>query len=157
MVDAVRFAGGWLFDLVMAGGEVLVLTADHGDLRPLRILGAHAVDLECALSSPVQGPWPPQAIAAGADSCGSDDRVRKIVLRALDDGLADVRLWGDQKAAGLGVGVGGVGDSPVLHRLSVAARAFKAQALAAAAAPSHGDAAGTETFRRGDLLRAAGA
>nr|BFE38640.1 hypothetical protein GCM10010200_108910 [Actinomadura rugatobispora] len=154
MVDAVRFAGGWLFDRVMAGEEVLVLTADHGDLRPLRILGAHAVDLECALSSPVQGPWPPQAIAVGADSCGSDSRVRQIVLKAIDDGLADVRLWGDQKTAGLG---DGIGDSPVLHRLSVAARAFKAQALAAAAAPSHGAAVVTETFRRGESLRAAGA
>ncbi|GAA2401742.1 hypothetical protein GCM10010191_06390 [Actinomadura vinacea] len=151
MVDAVRFAGGWLFDHVMAGGEVLVLTADHGDPRPLRILGARAVDLECALSSPVQGPWPPRAIAAGADSCGSDARVRRIVLKAIDDGLADVRLWGDQDTADLGGGVGSV-----RHRLSVAARAFKAHALAAAAASSCDGGTATETFRSGESLRASG-
>jgi hypothetical protein len=150
MVDAVRHAGGWLFDRATAGWDVLVLTADHGDPRPLHILGAHPIDLECALSSPVQESWPPQALAVGADLCASDVRVRRIVLKALDEGTVDIRLWGDGATADLQDGAG-----PVLHRLSSAARAFKAQALAAAAA-SPGAVEAAEKFRSGALLRPPG-
>ncbi|XVQ15901.1 hypothetical protein ACQP1W_26320 [Spirillospora sp. CA-255316] len=82
MADAVRYAGGWLFDQAMAGWDALVLTADHSDPRPLHILGAHPIDLECALSSPVQESWPPQALAVGADLCASDMRSRKRLTSA---------------------------------------------------------------------------
>jgi len=121
MVEAVRFAGGWLFDQAMAGWEVWVLTTDHTDARPLWILGARAVDLECALRFPLRDPRP-EAYAVHADLYRSDARIRRMVLDALDDGTAEVRLWGDQTAAS------------VRHRLSAAARAFKTQALEAAAA-----------------------
>ncbi len=148
--DAVRHAGGWLFDRAMAGWDVLVLTADHRDPRPLSILGARPIDFECALSSPVQASWPPQAIAVGADLYGADARVRRIVLRALDEGTVDVRLWGDHAPADLDGEAG-----PVLHELSSAARAFKAQALAAAAVPS-GMSEAAEVFRSGAVLRSSG-
>jgi hypothetical protein len=145
LVEVVRLTGGWLFDQVMAGWDVWVLTADHTDARPLRILGARAVDLDCALSYPVRGPRP-EAIAVHADLYRSDPRVRQMVLEALKEGLADVRLWGDRRPAGLDGGAGSV-----RHRLSVAARAFKAQALAAAAAPiDPGEV--TEVFRGGEML-----
>ena len=39
VVEVVRFAGGWLFDQVIAGWDVMVLTAEPGDDRPLQILG----------------------------------------------------------------------------------------------------------------------
>ena len=46
VAEAVRFAGGWLFDRVMAGWDVTVIVANRDDDRPLKILGATAVDLE---------------------------------------------------------------------------------------------------------------
>lgn len=141
-VSAVRHVGGWLFDRVMAGWDATVLVADQLDSRPLRILGADTTDLESALASPAGGPRP-QAMAVEAGLYGADPRVRRIVREALDEGATELRIWGDTWPAGLDCGGG-----PVQHRLSVAARAFKAQALAAAAAPA--DAmAGTETFRSG--------
>lgn len=129
MVDAVRFAGGWLFDRVLAGWDVTVLTTACGDARPLRILGARVVDLESALGAPVSGPGP-RAIAVDAVLYDSDTRVRRFVHDALDAGSADVRLWDARGPVDRDSGAGAV-----QHRLSMAARAFKAQALAAAAAP----------------------
>jgi hypothetical protein len=142
--EVVRFAGGWLFDQVMAGWDVTVLTDDHTDCRALRILGARAADLATALASPVLRPWP-QAMAVHADLYDVDARVRRIVLEALGAGLTEVRLWGDRWQADLESGPGSV-----QHRLSVAARAFKAQALAAAAAPADPGQV-TEVFRRGEI------
>jgi hypothetical protein len=142
----VRFAGGWLFDQVMCGWDVTVLTADHSDSRPLKILGARARDLETVLALPGMGPCL-QAVAVRGDLYGSDARVRRMVLGAVDEGLAEVRFWGGLRPGGLDTGA-----EPVRHRLSVAARAFKAQALAAAAAPA--DSTGDiEVFRRGEVRR----
>jgi hypothetical protein len=142
VVDVVRFAGGWLFDRAMAGWDVTVLVADHPDDRPLQILGAQVLDLEDALAAVESRPRP-QALAAAADLFGCDSRVRQGVLRALDHGVTEVTLWGENWPAELDDSVG-----LVQHRLSTAALTFKAQALAAAAAPvssiDH-----TETFRSG--------
>jgi hypothetical protein len=145
MARAVRFAGGWLFDQVMAGWEATVLCSRQTDARPLRILGAHAVDLESALTAAVRGPGP-QAIAADAALVESDHRVRRMVLAAVEQGAADVRLWGDRWPANLDGEAG-----PVQHHLSVAARAFKAQALAAAATADVEPGCVTEVFRRSRL------
>jgi hypothetical protein len=142
---AVRFTGGWLFDQVMAGWDVNVLTTDHADARPLRILGAHAVDLEYALARVIHGPCL-QAIAVSADLYDSDARVRRMV-QTVGEGPADIRFWSDRRPENLGDG-----DDPVRHRLSVAARAFKAQALAAAALAVDADEV-TEVFWRPELVR----
>lgn len=139
-VAAVWHAGGWLFDRVMAGWEATVLVADGLDARPLRILGARTSDLESALASPLGAPAP-QAMAVEAGLYGSDVRVRRIVREALDEGTTEVRIWGDTRPADLDCG-----GAAMQHRLSVAARAFKAQALAAASAPAD-MMGGTETFR----------
>ncbi|OBH99079.1 hypothetical protein [Mycobacterium sp. E2733] len=147
VVDVVRFAGGWLFDRAMAGWEVNVLLvdlADQPDDRPLQILGAQVVDLEDALAS-VQTRPRPQALAAAADLFGCDPRVRQGVLQALDHGVTEVTLWGDNWPAELDDSVG-----LVQHRLSRAACTFKAQALAAADLP-HGSIGHVETFRSGLL------
>jgi hypothetical protein len=125
-VEVVRSAGGWLFDQVMAGWDVTVLTADHGDSRPLEILGARVRDLEAILALPLVGGCL-QAIAVRADLYESDERVRGMVLRAAGEGQADIRFWGDFRREDRGPGAGRLS-----HRLSLAARAFKAQALAAA-------------------------
>jgi hypothetical protein len=69
------------------------------------------------------------------------------VLKALDQGLTEVTLWGEQWPEELDDTVGSV-----RHQLSAAARAFKAQALAAIDPPVAvvGDA---ETFRCGVMAR----
>jgi hypothetical protein len=130
----------------MAGWDVTVMTADHSDSRPLEILGARVRDLETMLALPVLGPCL-QAIAVRADLYESDERVRGMVLRAFEEGQAEIRFWGDFRPDNLGAAA-----DPLSHRLSVAARAFKAQALVAAAAPA-GPAEDVEVFRRGEVRR----
>ncbi len=156
VTDVVRCAGGWIFDRAMAGWDVTVLVADHGgdqsDDRPLQILGAQALDLEEALAAMESGVTTrpnPQAVAVAADLFGCDERVRQGVLQALDDGGLEVTLWGESWPAELGDSVGGVH-----HELSMAARTFKAQALAAAlndAQPVPSSIGHTEAFRSGRL------
>ncbi|MGI8335840.1 hypothetical protein ACRYCC_38335 [Actinomadura scrupuli] len=136
--EAVRFAGGLVFDRVMDGWDVTVLRADHADSRPVRILGARVAYLEPVLASPVRGS--PQAIAVHADLYDSDERVRRMVLDAHDQRSAEVSLWGDPRSADADEA------GSVRHRLSVAAQAFKAQALVAAAVPADAEGA-TELFR----------
>ena len=138
--EAVRSAGGWLFDQVMAGWDVTVLTGDDADARPLQILGVRATDLEGVLARRVRGSCL-QGIAVRTDMYGADSRIRRMVCQALDSGLAEVRLWGEGCPAELDEEA-----CPVRHRLSFAARAFKAQALAAAAV-SGGGSEDTEEFR----------
>ncbi|BBZ47748.1 hypothetical protein MPRM_50290 [Mycobacterium parmense] len=148
VVDAVRFAGGWLFDRSMAGWDVTVLLPDHAagrhEVRPLHILGAGVLDLEEALRSVDFRPRP-QALAAAADLFGCDSRVRQGVLQALDQGVTEVTLWGEDWPAELDDSVG-----LVQHRLSTAARTFKSAALAAAALRPE-SIGHSETFRSGLL------
>ncbi|MBI3691828.1 MAG: hypothetical protein HY239_14565, partial [Mycolicibacterium aromaticivorans] len=80
-----------------------------------------------------------------ADLLDTDARVREGVLRALDYGMTEVALWGEAQSSGLDRAI----DS-VEHRLSSAARVFKAQALAAADVQDVTVAA-TETFRSGAM------
>jgi hypothetical protein len=143
VADAVRFAGGWMYDRVMAGWDVTVLLADGQDARPLQILGVETTDLESALALWAERPHP-QTVAVAADLFASDERVRRGVLGALEQGLTEVTLWGDTWPAELGDSV-----DPVAHHLSAAARAFKTQALTAAAAADACSVIGTETFRCG--------
>lgn len=139
--DAVMFAGGWMYDRVMAGWDVTVLIGDEVDARPLRILGVDTADLDSALAQWEERPHP-QTIAVAADVFVRDARVRRGVLDALEQGKTEVTLWGDTWPSGLEQSV-----DTTEHRLSAAARAFKAQALAAlGAAESPADA---ETFLSG--------
>ncbi|MDM4142841.1 MULTISPECIES: hypothetical protein [Mycobacterium] len=143
-LDVVRFAGGWIFDRSMAGWDVTVLVTEHPGDRSLQIIGAQVLDLEEALAS-VQSRPRPQALAAAADLFGCDARVRQGVLQALDQGATEVTLWGENWPSELDDSVG-----LVQHQLSMAAQTFKAQALAAAAAP-HAPIGRVETFRSGLL------
>lgn len=140
--DVVTFAGGWLVDRVMAGWDVTVLTSSDEDLRPLEILGVAITDLEAALEEWAERPHP-QTVAVAAGLFAADERVRRGVLGALDQGRTEVTLWGDRCPDELTGTVGAVH-----HELSAAAKAFKAQALAATAG-APGEVAGTETFRCG--------
>jgi len=143
--EAVTAAGGWMFDRVMAGWDVRVLLTDDDDDRALQILGAATADLESALQTGKEG-LHPHALAVAADMYRDDPRIREGVRLAIDSGQTEVTLWGSAWPADLNrPGVGSVE-----HRLSVAARAFKAQALAALTRPgARGSVARTETFRSG--------
>ena len=140
VLDAVQFAGGWIYDRVMAGWDVNVLVSRDEDVRPLQILGAETLDLESVLESWEQRPHP-QTVAVAADLFGPDDRVRRGVLGALAQGATEVTLWGAELPAELGSSV-----DAVEHRLSAAARAFKVQALAAARSGDGVAVASTEVF-----------
>ena len=85
VADVVRFAGGWMYDRVMAGWDVTVLLADGADERPLHILGVETADLESALALWAERPHP-QTVAVAADLFASDERVRRGVLGALEQG-----------------------------------------------------------------------
>lgn len=95
VLDAVQFAGGWIFDRVMAGWDVTVLIADNADVRPLEILGAVPRDLESVLESWAERPHP-QTVAVSADLFSRDERVRRGVVGALDQGATEVTLWGSR-------------------------------------------------------------
>jgi hypothetical protein len=141
IADVVRWAGGWLCDRAMAGWDVNVLVADHRDARPLHILGVRTLP-ETEFESTETRP-PTQALAVAADMFSSHAWVRQNVAVAIERGLTEVILWGDTRPAELGHRV-----RPVEHRLSLAARALKARALAAAGAPPDW-ADRTENFRSG--------
>jgi hypothetical protein len=140
VLEVVSGAGGWLFDRVMAGWDVTVFTADDADVRPLRILGTQTAGLDHAFASPDDGPRP-HALAVATDLFGSDLRARQRVLKALDQSLTEVTLWGQVRSAEFTART----DS-VEHPLSDAARVFKAQALVAAGVPD-ASVGCTETFR----------
>lgn len=140
MVTVVRHAGGWVFDQVMAGWDVAVLAADQTDARPLQILGARMLRLDSGLAAPAPGAWP-HGLAVESGLYARLASVRQMVDEAIAGGISTVWFWGAEGAPDPGRDAG-------CHRLSVAARAFKAQALAAAAEPI--DVIGmTELFRTG--------
>ena len=149
VLDAVKFAGGWIYDRVMAGWDVTVLIGTDEDVRPLEILGAEVRDLETVLES-----WEdrahPQTVAVAADLFDSDSRVRQHVLSALGQGATEVTLWGEPLPAELDESV----DS-AQHHLSAAARAFKTQALAAANDSEAAAVGHSETFRCGMMASVA--
>jgi hypothetical protein len=144
--DAVEHAGGWLFDQVLAGWDVTVIVPELGDDTSLQILGVRPHTLETVLAYRADGSCL-SAIALSDAMFAADEQVRGMVLAAVETGLPELRLWGAGGGAPteLAQRVG-----PVAHRLSAAARAFKAQALAAASVCGAGPA-DTEVFRRSEF------
>lgn len=131
LADVVGLAGGWLFDRARAGWDVTVRVASCEDVRALTILGADSGGeiTDEVFAAPVDG-----ALAVSATLLHSDARVRAYAFENARRGDAEVVAWGAELPDGLGGAV-----APSRHRLSVAARAFKARALAAA---ELGDAVG---------------
>ncbi|MGO4443911.1 hypothetical protein AB4Z42_11210 [Mycobacterium sp. 2YAF39] len=149
VLDAVRCAGGWIYDRVTAGWDVTVLIGSDDDLRPLQILGAQTLDLGSVLEEWEDRPHP-QTVAVAADLFDRDPRVLAHVRNALEQGATEVTLWGERVPAELDGSV----DSAA-HHLSAAARAFKARALAAANDPGADAVAESETFRCGMMASVA--
>lgn len=132
----------------MAGWEVNVITAGDADDRALRILGVRGHHLDEALSAPLAGSCL-EAVAVRTDLYVADERVRGLVRKATENNGAEIRFWGEAWPDDFDSGASGV-----CHELSIAARAFKAQALRAVAgagvAGQDGDR-GQEVFRRGTV------
>ncbi|CAJ1493013.1 hypothetical protein MU0083_000074 [[Mycobacterium] kokjensenii] len=136
----VRDAGGWLYHRAAIGWDVHVLVPSEQDLRPLQILGLRTADLETELAAPESDPAG-HGLAVVADALAADPRISERVHRALRCGMTEVVLWG----RGWPVEVDRRLNT-VQHLPTVAGRAFKRQALTAAAG---GDAVcgGPEIFR----------
>jgi len=122
--DVVAGAGGWLYDRVRAGWKVNVVVPVSCDVRPLEILGVQA---RHAGRDAGDLPAEPAALAVPARLFAADQGLRRHVTEALRRGTAEVTMWGPCATADLGYRV-----DRVQYRLSTAARAFKAHALAAA-------------------------
>lgn len=126
VVDVVQYAGGWMCDRVRAGWRVNVLVPNGSDARPVRILGATALDLDIHLKSLAS--LAPAAVAVGAHAFTERDQVR-IAVTSATQGNTELTFWGDSGPLDLARRV-----EPVQYRLSACARAFKFQALLAARA-----------------------
>ena len=122
--DVVAGAGGWLYDRVRAGWKVNVVVPVSCDVRPLEILGVQA---RHAGRDAGDLPAEPAALAVPARLFAADQGLRRHVTEALRRGTAEVTMWGPCATADVGYRV-----DRVQYRLSTAARAFKAYALAAA-------------------------
>lgn len=118
--DVVDAAGGWLCDRARAGWDVNVVVADPHDARPLTILGATPVPGEPrdALGAVSKG----GAVAISA-AVLADEGIRRQVHGLVKRGVTDITVWGGHWPE-----FGLEGDR-LEHRLSSAARAFKAVAL----------------------------
>jgi hypothetical protein len=127
--DTVTSAGGWLCDRVRAGWRVTVLAPPNSNLRPLQILGVRISSFDD--ETDLLGNTPPAAIAVAADILRADERIRDEILRIVERGTAEVTFWAD-----VGSFEADIRFSKVAHRLSDAARAFKAQAAASASIPT---------------------
>ncbi|BBY27134.1 hypothetical protein GCM10023114_51130 [Mycolicibacterium sediminis] len=132
VVNVVESVGGWLCDRAMAGWEVTVLLTGKGeDPLPIRILGGEVVALEAA----DQREWyrcSPGALAIAVDRLRRGTRVEEELRVAMDCGRNDVttadRSWAAEPDSIEQV-------ETVEYRLSGAARAYKARALAAVGQP----------------------
>ncbi|MEE4023436.1 hypothetical protein V1Y59_10135 [Gordonia sp. PKS22-38] len=120
--DLVQHAGGWIYDRATAGWEVTVSLPLGVDRRPIQILGAHTTLLDLSRD---RLPCSRPAIATSVAMCRRDARLAAMLTDAYRDDT-EITLWGDGDTVDDDLARGAVS-----HRLSVAARAFKAQALAA--------------------------
>jgi hypothetical protein len=127
--ELVDLAGGWMCDRSLAGWDVSVAVSEPRDPRPLQILGATMLVTHQQFVSINDGEGHASiAIAPGVFE--NNDQIRGEVLQALDMGAIEVTFFGSSIPGDLD---GQLGRGQ--HRLSGAARAFKAHALAAAAVP----------------------
>lgn len=121
--DIVPHAGGLICDRVRQGWRVVILVPTDTDSRathPLRILGADI----CPLDAPPDGLRDARtALMTSASLYATDRAIRSDVDAALAAKSVEVLVWGSPA---------GPRTTTVAHRLSAAASAFKAHALAAA-------------------------
>jgi hypothetical protein len=139
-IDAVTSAGGLIFDRSSSGWKVDVYLAEPGDERPLRVLGVSSHGL---LPGAFPGPTEcPDALVVAGALYKANKNVRHFFNASSRNHLTEVAIWGGKWPAELASGVG-----QVEHRLSIAARAFKAHSMDAAGVQPLVEA--TESFHSG--------
>jgi hypothetical protein len=126
----VDLAGGWIFDRVMAGWDVTVLVADPADPLPARILGAEVAGL-ADIAALRRGPAPQALAVAALDDVPAE--IHAWMLDCLGSGQQEITVWGAACPADVLAGTEAAQYLP-----SIAARAFKARARAAANLPPTG-------------------
>lgn len=127
--ELVASAGGWMYDRIQAGWDVSVTIAEPRDLRPLQILGATTVVTEHGFES-LNNRGGTAAIAFASEAFDHNELLRGEVLKALEQAGTEVTIWGATIPNQLEGRI-----HRLQHRLSLAARAFKAHAVAAAPIP----------------------
>jgi hypothetical protein len=125
--ELVAFAGGWMCDRTLAGWDVSVALSEPHDLRPLQILGITTLVTHQRFASVSDG-GATASIAVAPVIFENNHHIRGMVLEALDQPAIEVTFWGPSTPSDLHGQL-----ARRQHRLSGAARAFKAHALAAAA------------------------
>ncbi|MGV0814957.1 hypothetical protein ABQF34_23580 [Mycolicibacterium boenickei] len=125
IAELVTVVGGWLFDRAMAGWDVTALVNEDSDVRPLRILGVGAAELDSVLSTTVPE-FPAGAISVAGHHYAGDPRTRELIRRVMDGG-AELIVWGDACPAEFRASLLQVSYEP-----TVAAQVFKKHALVAA-------------------------
>ena len=123
--DAVRAAGGLMFDRIYEGWTTRVFVLEDLDPRPLHILGAHGLHYDSIdMLAPSKSRT---ALALSSAALDHSDEVYRNILTRLRRGCAEVTLWGDPPQEMQQHLVA------MEHRLTPAGRAFKASAWAACA------------------------
>ncbi|MFZ0904115.1 MAG: hypothetical protein WAN71_09605 [Mycobacterium sp.] len=128
--ELVDFAGGWMCDRALAGWDLSVALPEPYDLRPLQIIGVTTL-LSHQRFAAINDGDTTTSIAVTPGIVENNDHIRGVVLRALDQPAIEVTFWGPSIPSDLHGQL-----ARRQYRLSGAARAFKAQALAAAAVPA---------------------
>ncbi|OBB20401.1 hypothetical protein A5761_05640 [Mycolicibacterium setense] len=142
IAELVTVIGGWLFDRAMAGWDVTALVDEDSDVRPLRILGVGAAELDSVLSTSAPA-FQPCAIAVAGHHYSSDPRTRELIRRVMDNGAAELIVWGDACPAEFRTRLLQVSYEP-----TIAAQVFKKHALVAVGRPDRAVEA-RESFRCG--------
>lgn len=147
--DLIVSAGGWMCDRVHAGWDVSVAIAEPHDLRALQILGVTTLVADHGFESISHGGGT-AAVAIAPDVFENNQHIRDEVFSAIDDGCTEVIVWGTVPSELHGR------VERLQHRLSCAARAFKAQALAAAAIPARAVSATEDLYGTAPWYEASG-
>ncbi len=140
--ELVTVIGGWLFDRAMAGWDVTALVNEDSDVRPLRILGVGAAELDSVLSAYAPA-FPAGVVSFAGHHYSSDPRTRELIRRVMDSGAAELIVWGDVCPAEFRARLLQVSYEP-----TIAAQVFKKHALVAVGRPDRGVDA-RESFRCG--------
>ena len=122
--DVVTHAGGWMFDLAMAGWDVTVIVYRDDETLPLRILGVNIVELE-QYPDDAAARRSPQLLAVAPDLLEQHPDVGMQISEAIESGLAEAVVWG-----GPPIGTNAHSVGALTHEPSSAARIFKSRALA---------------------------
>ncbi|OAN36873.1 hypothetical protein [Mycolicibacterium iranicum] len=136
--DTITSAGGFIFDRAAAGWDVDVYLADDTDDRPFRILGVRTSSLKHGVDTASQ----PDSVFVSATLYERDRATRRLFQKAAQTNHTEVAVWGGGWPRELKPGIG-----VVEHRLSLAALAFKAEAMKAAGVSA--PCARTEVFHSG--------